>query len=88
MLTMHQALAGQVLAYLCYAMVSSSRKQINPFLKEYLAGHQWFTPVILAICEAEIRRIVVQGQPGQIVHEIPSQLIVWHSGVHLSCQGI
>jgi hypothetical protein len=26
-------------------------------------------PVILAIQEAEIRRIVVQGQPRQIVHE-------------------
>jgi hypothetical protein len=24
---------------------------------------QWLTPVILAICEAEIRRIKVQGQP-------------------------
>jgi hypothetical protein len=30
---------------------------------------QWFTPVILATQEAEIRRIMVQGQPGQIVHE-------------------
>jgi hypothetical protein len=28
---------------------------------------QWFTPVILATQEAEIRRIAVQSQPRQIV---------------------
>jgi hypothetical protein len=33
----------------------------------------WLTPVIPATSEAEIRRIVVQGQPGQIVHEALSQ---------------
>jgi hypothetical protein len=37
-----------------------------------LARHQWFTPVILATQEAEIRRIEDLGQPGQIVHEILS----------------
>jgi hypothetical protein len=30
-------------------------------------------PIILASQEAEIRRIVVQDQPGQIVHETLSQ---------------
>jgi hypothetical protein len=30
-------------------------------------------PVILATQEAEIRRIAVQSQPGQIVHKTPSQ---------------
>jgi hypothetical protein len=30
---------------------------------------QWLTPVILATQEAEIRRIKVQSQTGQIVHE-------------------
>jgi hypothetical protein len=35
--------------------------------KQLLAGHQWLTPVILATQEAEIRRIEVQSQPGQIV---------------------
>jgi hypothetical protein len=33
----------------------------------------WLTLVILATQEAEIRRIVVQSQPGQIVHETLSQ---------------
>jgi hypothetical protein len=40
--------------------------------------------VILATWEAEIRRIVVQGQLG---HETPSQpIIAGHSGTHLSSQ--
>jgi hypothetical protein len=37
--------------------------------QELKAGHQWLTPVILATQEAEIRRITVWSQPGQIVHE-------------------
>jgi hypothetical protein len=32
-----------------------------------LAGHWWLTPLTLAIQEAEIRRIEVQSQSGQIV---------------------
>jgi hypothetical protein len=38
-----------------------------------LFGHQWLRLVILATQEAEIRRIVVQSQPGKIVHETLSQ---------------
>jgi hypothetical protein len=34
-----------------------------------LTRHWWLTPVIPATQEAEIRRIVVQSQPRQIVHE-------------------
>jgi hypothetical protein len=29
------------------------------------AGCQWLTPVVLAIQEAEIRKIAVQSQPGK-----------------------
>jgi hypothetical protein len=35
--------------------------------KKYILWCQWLTPVILAIKEAEIRRIEVQSQPRQRV---------------------
>jgi hypothetical protein len=38
-----------------------------------LLGAGGFTPVILATQEAEIRRIVVQSQPRQIVHKTITQ---------------
>jgi hypothetical protein len=34
--------------------------------------HQWLTSVILVNWQAEVRTIMVQGQPGQIVHKTPS----------------
>jgi hypothetical protein len=37
------------------------------------AWRQWLKPVILAISEAEIRKIEIQCQPGQIVLETLSQ---------------
>jgi hypothetical protein len=33
----------------------------------------WLTPIILAAQEAEIKKILIQSQPGQIVHETLSQ---------------
>jgi hypothetical protein len=39
------------------------------------AGCRWLTPVIPATQEVEIRKIVVQSQPEQIVHETLSQKI-------------
>jgi hypothetical protein len=41
--------------------------QVGGMIKEETVGRQWFTPVILAIQEAEIRRTVVQNQPRQIL---------------------
>jgi hypothetical protein len=38
----------------------------------YLRPAPWLTLVILTTWEANIRRIEVQDQPGQIVHETPS----------------
>jgi hypothetical protein len=49
---------------------------INPALRRIKrsrpAGHWWLRLVILTTWEAEIKRIVVQGQPGKIVHETSS----------------
>jgi hypothetical protein len=39
--------------------------------KKKKARHLWLMPVILAAQEAEIKRITVQSQPGQIVCETP-----------------
>jgi hypothetical protein len=44
------------------------KKDIHYVLKIiHFSWGQWLTPVILATQEAEIRRITVQSQPGQIV---------------------
>jgi hypothetical protein len=37
------------------------------------ARHWWLTPIILTTQEEEIRRILIQSQPGQIVCETLSQ---------------
>jgi hypothetical protein len=41
-------------------------------IREGETGGQWLTPAIPATWEAEDERIVVQGQPRQIVLENPS----------------
>jgi hypothetical protein len=46
---------------------------IVSFKIRIFAGYRWLTSVILATQEAEIRRIMVQSQPGQIVQETLSQ---------------
>jgi hypothetical protein len=54
--------------------------------KGYFARHQWLTCVILAIQEAEIRRIEVRSHPRQIIPETlscknPSQKKVVVQGI-------
>jgi hypothetical protein len=44
----------------------------EPSRKNSLTGCWWLISAILATWEAEIGRIMVQGQPGQIVGEFPS----------------
>jgi hypothetical protein len=41
--------------------------------KDSVAWYQWLMPVILAIGEAEFRKITIQSQPREIVHKILSQ---------------
>jgi hypothetical protein len=41
--------------------------------KSIAAGHQWLTTAITATHETEIRRVIVESQPGQIVCETLSQ---------------
>jgi hypothetical protein len=52
-------------------VVHACKSQLLMRWSESQAGvrHWWLTPGILAIQEAEIRRIMVQSQPGQIVLE-------------------
>jgi hypothetical protein len=51
-------------------MAYGSSNHITPLLKTFTATRrQWFTPIILATSQAEIGRIVVQGQPREIVPE-------------------
>jgi hypothetical protein len=38
-----------------------------------IAGQQWLSPITLVTQEADIRRVLVQRLPGQIVHETLSQ---------------
>jgi hypothetical protein len=46
-----------------------------------IARHWWLMPVILAIQEAEIRRIVFRSQPRQIIRKTLSQKYLTRKGL-------
>jgi hypothetical protein len=75
------------LFYYLYTSKSLSLPQNPSDLESKVeVGCWWLTPVILATWEAEIRRMLVPGQPRQKVKEIPSQPISAHNSLHLSPQ--
>jgi hypothetical protein len=41
-------------------------RQIFKAEKQFIAGHQWVTPIVLATWEAEVKRIEVPGESRQI----------------------
>jgi hypothetical protein len=65
----------------CPLMIYSSSKGESRLLSEWPlflrkglpVGYQWLMPIILSTQEAEIRSIMVWGQPRQIVHKTLSQ---------------
>jgi hypothetical protein len=57
----------------CFVFYFKAKKGRTDKLLRIQAGHWWLTPIILTTQEAEIRRILVQSQPGQIVHETLSR---------------
>jgi hypothetical protein len=51
-----------------------------------ISGYWWLIPVILGTWEAKIGRIVVPGQPGQIVSKTPSPKAKWTGGMALAVE--
>jgi hypothetical protein len=47
----------------------------------FLARCRWLTPVILATREAEIRRVLVGSQPGEIIHDTLSRKKTYYKKV-------
>jgi hypothetical protein len=53
------------------SLLQTKNERLHSYLNKKI---RWFTPVILAIWESEMRMIMVRSQsPGQIVHETLSR---------------
>jgi hypothetical protein len=63
-----------------FSLANGSRKGHLPRKKMIEARHRWLMPVILANQEAEIRRITVRRQPGEIVCETLSRKTLYTKG--------
>jgi hypothetical protein len=72
-----------------YSKPYSSPGCLSLHKNSFSARRWWLTPVILATQEAEIRRkMVVQSQPRQIVHETLSQKKNHHKKELVVAQGV
>jgi hypothetical protein len=71
-------------------MLEAKEYDYSPFMikSSLRAGLWWFTPVILATQEAEIKRIAVQSQPRQIVRETLPQKKPSQKGSGRVAQGV
>jgi hypothetical protein len=63
--------------YLLFFFFPRKKSHVNNNNPRCFSWEQWLTPVILATREAEIRRIMVWGQPGQKVHKTPISINSW-----------
>jgi hypothetical protein len=63
---------GNFMLCISYHDEKRKRKILFIVLKNMKDQAQWLMPVILPTWEADIGRIMVQGQPGKIVQETPS----------------
>jgi hypothetical protein len=68
-------LFGVVLGYYqtCLSGTLPLEPHLLPKIQLFLAGCWWFICIILATQEAEIRRVKVQSQSGQVIHKTLSQ---------------
>jgi hypothetical protein len=73
--------AGMPLNICCLFVRQKVPRCLKKKKKREKARCSWLTPVILATQEAEIRKIMVQSQPGQIVHETLSRKTLHKKGL-------
>jgi hypothetical protein len=78
----------QILYYAYANIPKSEKKNLKSEIKGFQRLGQWLTLIIPTTQEAEMGRLMFQGQTGQKVRldKTPSQPITRHSGAHRSSQ--